>query len=119
MTARIPHRPTRIPSPRRATLAALLGSVALVAAGCDTAQEGAVSGAGAGALAGLLVGSTQGEAGTGAAIGAGLGALSGAVIGDQNRRAEERARIRSHHHGYSGSSGHKGRSGGGLYDESW
>lgn len=66
-------------------------SIALVAAGCSNAKQGAVSGAGIGALSGLAIGSMTGSAGTGAAIGAIAGGVGGAVIGDQNRRKDEAA----------------------------
>jgi hypothetical protein len=78
-------------------LVALVSAGALTAAGCSNAGEGAVTGAGAGALAGLIIGSVTGDAGAGAAIGAAAGGVGGAVIGDQNEKADQRARARYQH----------------------
>ncbi len=75
----------------------LLGGALLMASGCSNAGEGALSGAGLGALGGLAIGSLYGEAGTGAAIGAVAGGLGGAVLGDQNERADRRARDSRYH----------------------
>jgi hypothetical protein len=61
----------------------------LLATGCESAGQGAVSGGAVGALSGLAIGSLSGNAGAGAAIGAVTGAVGGAVIGDQNRRNRE------------------------------
>lgn len=77
-------------------VAVLCGAV-LMSIGCSNAGEGAISGAGLGALGGLAIGSLYGEAGTGAAIGAVAGGLGGAVLGDQNERADRRARDRRYH----------------------
>ena len=62
----------------------------LLAGGCETAGQGALSGGAIGAIGGLAIGSLTGSAGTGAAIGAIGGAVAGGVIGDQNQRAAER-----------------------------
>ncbi len=63
--------------------------VLLLAAGCETAGQGAVSGGAIGALGGLAIGSMTGSGGKGAAIGAISGAIAGGVIGDQNQRARQ------------------------------
>ena len=65
-------------------------ATALLAGGCETAGQGALSGGAIGALGGLAIGSLSGDAGKGAAIGAIGGAIAGGVIGDQNNRANER-----------------------------
>jgi len=78
----------RLKKSGRAWLAAL--TPILLAVGCETAGQGAMSGGALGALGGLAIGSLSGDAGKGAAIGAIGGAIAGGVIGDQNNRANER-----------------------------
>jgi len=81
---------------RLASVGTLAGVLA-IAGGCSNAGEGAISGAGLGALGGLAIGSLYGSAGKGAAIGAVAGGVGGAVLGDQNERADRRARERHYH----------------------
>ena len=76
----------------RGSLMLSLAGAGVVVSGCNNAAEGALSGAGLGALIGMGIGSTMGEMGDGAAVGALAGAGLGAILGDQNRRADERAR---------------------------
>src|SRR4051812_38706105 len=75
----------------RSSLAFISLALLVLASGCETAGQGAVSGGAVGALSGLAIGSLTGSAGAGAAIGAVTGAVGGAVIGDQNRRNNEAA----------------------------
>ncbi len=74
-----------------------LGAMLVLAGGCNDAVSGGATGAALGALAGMGLGSLSGDMGKGAAAGAIIGGVGGAVLGDQNQRADNRAR------GYGGS----------------
>ncbi len=74
-----------------------LGVMLAISGGCNDAVSGGATGAALGALAGMGLGSLSGDMGKGAAAGAIIGGIGGAVLGDQNQRADNRAR------GYGGS----------------
>lgn len=97
MTTHAAIRTPRTPRARRTPGAVALGLLAagsLFAGGCSNGLEGAFSGAALGALSGLAIGSLTGNAGAGAVAGTVGGAVLGGVIGDQNDRADRRARYR-------------------------
>jgi osmotically inducible lipoprotein OsmB len=84
----------------RLTAGAGVLAVALIATGCSSAGEGALSGGMFGAGAGAIVGSMFADAGKGALIGGAIGALGGGVMGDQNERQDRRARDRYYYDRY-------------------
>lgn len=75
---------------RRAILAVLIFSFALVSAGCQNAKsravEGAVIGGVLGAATGGIIGHQNHHGGEGAGIGAAVGAITGGLIGSQIKK---------------------------------
>jgi uncharacterized protein YcfJ len=72
---------------KKSTMKETLAALALVVAtGCNTAPQGALTGGLLGAGAGAVVGNQSGNQGEGALIGGALGAISGALIGNDNER---------------------------------
>ena len=65
--------------------------LALVVAGCNNTQKGAVIGTGGGALLGAIVGKIAGNTAVGAAIGGAVGAGAGALIGKKMDKAKAEA----------------------------
>ncbi len=80
-----------------------VGLLVVVAAGCTTLQQSAVTGGMLGAMTGAIIGHQSGETAAGAGIGAGVGALLGALAHDYTEHVEERA-IREYRAGYRTSS---------------
>lgn len=94
---------------RRIAGLATLASALLVASGCNSAGEGALSGGALGAGAGAIIGSMYADAGKGALIGMAAGAVGGAILGDQNERNDRRYQDRYYYDRYERSDRYYGR----------
>lgn len=71
---------------KRSNWLVLLTLIAVLASGCATAEQGAMSGALLGGGVGAIIGGVTGSPALGTAIGGAVGAVGGSIIGAENQR---------------------------------